>query len=490
MENTLQISTLEDAQNILLSAEYNEAQLVQLGQILRNSKMDYIAIAAFNKALYLSPNNDQTLSQYLSFLVSAKAYRPALDLLLHAYSDMHKSADREQWICQLLRDFSANQVWLPTDLETITFNQIEIVQCLDLATFCARQSLDYKILTAPKQINITGTHCSNPIYHKLVSGIYKQPELGYAIVPNTRFSEHSHALLSGDFCVQDGHGVEHRDELNLHGLKESTILYVPGVRSSTYAGIVRKRPPKLQLNGLYLSGLTPQHAQFSHFLFNTLAQCVLLKTLPDGQDATILLSEHTPKSWLALFDVFDITNPLHFVPADTVVEVEQAIVFSGIANLANELASQRYPLASSIFVSDRAIAGLIQSLPAPNNKMPATKRKIVLTNAFTWPSSLETSLIEMGFEFFELNTLSMLEQIELVQSAEVIVGKLEQGLDKVLFCRAGTQLFALSDFNEPVDPLIYLAKLSNQINVTFHHFFTHESEPLLAALTERYANNG
>jgi capsular polysaccharide biosynthesis protein len=62
-------------------------------------------------------------------------------------------------------------------------------------------------------------------------------------------------------------------------------------------------------------------------------------------------------------------------------------------------------------------------------------------------ATLESALVQRGFEIFRPETLSVVDHLTLFGEASVIVGASGAGLSNLLLCRAGAKVFEIQPEN-------------------------------------------
>lgn len=473
----MQIKSLDDAQNVLLSNDYSIQQLCELAQILANSNLTSFSALAYNKAFYQDVTNDQTLSSYISLLVSNHLFREALDLLLHAICDIHKTENRVSWIYQITTNLPQNQDWQKKLKQLPPANNVEFRQLLDLETYCAFNGIEYNKLSDAKLINQQLADNSPQPYKRLFSGVYKQANINYATIPNVQVSASSFALYQEDYAILREFNIRNRDKFNLTNDQEEILLYVPKYRASTLHGITKKLTPSRLIKGLCLSLLSPESDNFYLTLCELLPKILLAKKLYSQEQLTILLSKNKASLCLPILHYFVSDLNIELVDTDEVISVENALVFDGLLSNPAFPSVGIYPLLNDYYVSDVAVSLIPKTLV--NQTM--NKKILITDNASTVPQDTKAinALIESkGFTAVSLKALPYQEIVDLFSCADYIIGYDPDALSNIVISEHGAKVLMLCPFETNEVKNMKLANLVQHTNSTLHFFTTINGEKL------------
>lgn len=83
---------------------------------------------------------------------------------------------------------------------------------------------------------------------------------------------------------------------------------------------------------------------------------------------------------------------------------------------------------------------LLESVSQEKGKRIFISRRNANTRRFPIDTQLEDGLLKLGFHIYELETMSLIEQIQLFRSAEVVVGPHGAGLTWLVFCEENTRV--------------------------------------------------
>lgn len=471
----MQIKTLEDAQQVLLSNDHNEQQLCELGQILHNSKATFAAQSAYNKAFYLNPLNDQTLANYLSFLTSISMHRFALDFLIHAHCDIHPTPERAKWICQLISQLPNDQDWQKRIEKIVDLNEIEFKKLVDLETFCFEQDIQYHEIEKVKLINIPEINANLPFYQKKMAGAYKQPPVAFAIVPNVQVTEKSFACFHSEFAIRAEYNYPNRDHFILNNSAEEYLVYLPEFRASTDKGLVKTVRTTRKIPGLCLSLLTPNNQNYYHFFYELFSKVKLLEEIKLNAPLKLIISEDLPEQFKQIFKFYNINYSLEIIKKGEVIELEKSIIIDGLGLTPCDLSPNVNPILSDCYISDKTVS----MLALKEKNIVKNKRRIYISRAKGSGGRAEVNepevailAEEMGFEVIYPEQYTFEQQVQLFKEAEVIWGFVGAAFTNIIFSSPGTKLIAIAPYEGNIVDYSIFSKLAHFCHIDLNYFLT------------------
>lgn len=439
------------AEEILTSTVVDETLLSELATQLHSAGLLLKAEAAYSKLFYHDISNDHNLAKLLSFLTSTNQIRKALDFLIHIIADVQSSKDRETWLIQLVNSLPNNEDWQKRTKRFTDISQVVFKELTSLEFFCAAKGIEINQIQPSEIINLPHPKANKTIYQSNFTGPYVQPAVQYAVIENITTSPSSFMYQTTDCAIRPELASPDRDDFVLNNAEEHAVFYIPEMRSYSNKGVLKRESPTKRVKGMSLSLLCANAKNYFHFIYEQMPKVLLLAQIDLDEPINVLIPDDVPKQFKEMISYYGIKHELIPVARHENIEMEKAIIFSGLGNIVCDHSPFKSPTRADNCISKLSLNQLReQSHPSLSSESP---KKIYLLRAKG--SGGRTALNDdeiaayaqaNGFTIVSPESLSFSEQVELFHNAEVIMGISGAAFANMIYCRPETKLIVISPY--------------------------------------------
>jgi hypothetical protein len=450
--------------SLLLTADVLPVNLCSLANTWVNSKEYNLAGALFNKAYTIAPDNDAVIESYLSFLCQQSKQREALDLLLHAHNEIHKSEARLNWLLTLSNLKATDDIDFPI--------------LLNLKNYCLESNIVIKEVAPAESLYLPKFSAFPAIHTDKFEGYYETRPVNVAEIPNAIVSSYSHAFFVGDNAIREEYSLLHRDELTLNDERDKLIRYIPQFRSPSKRGIANKRLIDEEVEGLVLNLMGSNASNYYHWLIEWIPRIMVLEEIKEP--VSLLMSASSPQQFKQA--VKEITgNRFNIIESKSehCVKVKRMIHTNGWASVPCDVRADRRPHIQDIFIHPRVVSWLREGTKHirknKRNRKIYLRRSENLRRNFVNEIEVAKIIESYGFEMIVPEKLSFSEQVALFSEASVILGPTGAAFANIVFCSPGTHIIPITLGEGNFADYSLFSKLADVSDLKITHFLSNET---------------
>jgi hypothetical protein len=468
-----------DVRTYLQTPGITPAELCKVAKSLFDSKSYHLAQALYNKAYVLAPEDDTVMGPYIEFLCATNQARPAIDLLLHNYTNGNSSQQRMQWIVTLAGLKPTDKEWMRRSLKQPSISPIDFPKLASLRQYCMNNSIQVHQIAPSETLYLNPIKSFPKIHTDVYEGFYEARPVYFAELKDVIVSPKSHAIFVDEYALREEYGMLHRDDLTLNNDLDSLVRYVPEFRSSARSGIAYKRIIDQEIDELVLNLLGANTVNYYHWLIEWVPRILALVEI--NEPVALLIDSSMPDQYKqALNQMVGDAHKIIESKTSQCIKVQRMIQVEGWATVPCDVRADRRPHIQDVYIHPKVVSWLREKTKA----MRSTEkpfRKIYLRRSgnaqrsFNNEQEVADLLESLEFEFISPEKLTFEEQVKIFSEAKYVFGPTGAAFTNLIFCSEEAHIMPMTLGEGHFADYSLFSKLADMANINLTHFLTNET---------------